>query len=198
MKKLFSERGWIFLDDREIIKLFEIRSEDAVLETEKKYGAYCFACAENILGNEEDAKETVSDTYLCLWNNIPPKKPENLKAFAAKICRNFALNKLRKETTEKRGGGETKVIFDEISEFVSGNDNPEIGFEQKELAKAIDDFLENLPKEKRKIFILRYWYFESVEKIAEKTGRTENSIRNSLFRERKKLKKHLAERGFEI
>ena len=186
------------MEDREIIELFEIRSEDAVSETEKKYGAYCFACAENILGDEEDAKEAVFDTYLCLWNKIPPQKPENLRAFAAKICRNIALNKLRKEKAKKRGSGETEIIFDEISEFVSGNDNPEIGFEQKELAKAIDNFLEELSKEKRKIFILRYWYFESIEKIAKRTGKKENSIRNSLFRERKKLKKYLLERGFEI
>lgn len=186
------------MEDSKIIGFFENRSEEAVFETEKKYGSYCFSCANNILGNEEDAKETVSDTYLALWNSIPPKKPENLKAFAAKICRNLALNKLRKEKAEKRGGGETEVIFDEISEFVSGKENPEAEFEQKELAKAIDSFLGNLPKEKRKIFILHYWYFESVEKIAEKTGKTENSIRNSLFRERKKLKKYLSERGFEI
>ena len=185
------------MEDSKIIGRFESRSEEALFETEKKYGSYCFACANNILGNEEDAKETVSDTYLSLWNSIPPKKPESLKAFAAKICRNLALNKLRSEKAEKRGGGETNVIFDEISEFVSGKDNPEISFEQKELAKAIDGFLEELQKEKRKIFILRYWYFESIEKIAERTGKTESSIRNSLFRERKKLKKYLSERGFE-
>ena len=186
------------MEDREIIGLFEARNEDAVSETEKKYGSYCFACAKNILGNEEDAKETVSDTYLSVWNSIPPQKPENLKAFAAKICRNLALNKIRKENAKKRGGGETEVVFDEISEFVSGKDNPEIKIEQKELAKEIDCFLEKLPEEKRKIFILRYWYFESVEKIAKRTGKTENSIRNLLFRERKSLKKYLVERGFEI
>ncbi|MBQ6877041.1 MAG: sigma-70 family RNA polymerase sigma factor [Oscillospiraceae bacterium] len=186
------------MEDSEIIKLFEIRSEEALSETEKKYGAYCFSCAKNILENEEDAKETLSDTYLCLWNNIPPQKPENFRAFAAKICRNLALNLLRKRNAEKRGGGETEVVFEEISEFVSGNETPEHSFEQRELTKAIDGFLEKLSKEKREFFILRYWYFESVEKIARRTGKTENSVRNSLFRTRKKLREYLIERGFEI
>ena len=90
------------MDDINIIKLFESRSEEALSETDKKYGAYCFACAKNILGSDEDAKECLNDTYLCLWNSIPPQKPENLRAFAAKICRNLALNMFRKKNTEKR------------------------------------------------------------------------------------------------
>ena len=186
------------MEDREIISLFENRNVSAVLETEKKYGAYCFSCAKNILNNEEDAKECVSDTYLCLWNSIPPQKPENFRAFAAKVCRNLALNILRKKTAEKRGGGEAELVFEEISEFVSGKEDPERSFEQKELSKAIDDFLEKLTKEKRKMFILRYWYFETIPEIAKRLGKTENGVRNSLFRERKKLKKYLLERGFEI
>ncbi len=197
MEKLIFGREGVFLEDSEIIRLFGERKEEALSETEKKYGAYYFSCAKNILENEEDAKECVSDTYLCIWNSIPPQKPENLKAYAAKICRNLALNFLRKKKAEKRGGGETEAVFDEISEFVSGTEDPEKSFEQKELAKAIDDFLEKLPKEKRKIFILRYWYFETVPEIAKRLEKTENSVRNTLFRTRKKLKDYLFERGFE-
>ena len=185
------------MEDSKIIELFEKRNEEAVSKAGEKYGEYCVAVARNILGSGEDADECMNDVYLSLWNSIPPNKPDNLKAYMSKICRNFALNYLRKKNAGKRGFGEAEIVFDEISEFVSGSENPEKCFEQKELIKAIDDFLEELPKEKRIIFVLRYWYFESVEKISERTGRSENSIRNFLFRERKKLKKYLLERAFE-
>lgn len=185
------------MDDINITKLFESRSEEALSETDKKYGAYCFACAKNILGSDEDAKECLNDTYLCLWNSIPPQKPENLRAFAAKICRNLALNMFRKKNTEKRGGGEAEFVFEEISEFISDKNNVEKDFENRELVEAMNLFLEKLPPEKRKIFVLRYWFFESLGDIAKRFGKTEDAIRNTLFRTRKKLKKYLSERGFE-
>lgn len=185
------------MDDINITKLFESRSEEALSEMDKKYGAYCFACAKNILGSDEDAKECLNDTYLCLWNSIPPQKPENLRAFAAKICRNLALNMFRKKNTEKRGGGEAESVFEEISEFVSDKNNVEKDFENRELVEAMNLFLEKLPPEKRKIFVLHYWFFESLGDIAKRFGKTEDAIRNTLFRTRKKLKKYLSERGFE-
>ena len=186
------------MEDEKIIELYFERNESAISETAEKYGNYLYKIAFNILSDNEDSEESVNDPYMSAWNTIPPEKPNVFSAFLSKITRYISLNRYRAGKAEKRGGGETNVIFDEISEFVSGKDNPEISFEKKELAKAIDGFLEELQKEKRKIFILRYWYFESIEKIAERTGKTESSIRNSLFRERKKLKKYLSERGFEI
>lgn len=186
------------MDDEKIIMLFEIRNEDAISETDKKYGAYCTAVAKNILSNDEEASECINDTYLSLWNSIPPQKPKNLRAYTAKICRNTALNMLRAKNTEKRGGGEFNAVLEEISDFVSGSENPEKTFEEREMIGEINLFLKNLTKEKRSIFILRYWYFESLSDIANRTGKTENSIRNTLFRIREKLKKHLEERGFEL
>lgn len=186
------------MDDGNIIKLYFERSEDAIPETEKKYGKYCISVAKNVLGNEEDAKECLNDALLVLWNEIPPKIPEVFSAFAGKITRNIALNRFRKNTAEKRGGSETSAVLDEISEFVSGRDNIEEDFEQKEIIAAVNEFLAEFPKEKRKIFVSRYWYFMSIGEIVEKTGRNEKFIHNTLTRTRAKLKKYLEERGFEI
>ncbi len=197
--KAFSsdERRVLYLEDSKIIELFEDRNEDAVSKASEKYGAYCIAVAKNILESDEDTDECMNDVYFSLWNSIPPNKPKNLKAYMSKICRNIALNKIRAQNTEKRGGKEAENVFDEISEFVSGKENTEKSYEQKELIEEINRFLKKQQKEKRKIFVLRYWYFESFPNIAKRFGKSEDSIRNTLFRTRKKLKKYLSERGFE-
>ena len=189
--------GFIMEDER-IIELYFSRSEEAIPETEEKFGKLCVSIAKNVLGNEEDAKECLNDVLLVLWNSIPPKRPENLSAFIGKISRNIALNNFRKKNAEKRGGNETFAVLDEISEFVSGGENPEEKIEETELISEINAFLASLPKEKRKIFVARYWFFESAEEISKRTGKNKIYIRNTLNRTRTKLIKHLKERGFEL
>ena len=91
------------MEDEKIIELYLSRSEEAIPKTEEKFGKFCLSIAKNILGNEEDAKECLNDTLLALWNSIPPKRPENLSAFAGKISRNIALNNFRRKNAGKRG-----------------------------------------------------------------------------------------------
>ncbi len=186
------------MDDKEIIALYFKRDEEAIPATEKKYGAYCLSVAKNILGNDEDAKECLNDTLLVLWNEIPPKKPKVFLSFIGKITRNLSLNIYRKNTAEKRGGTELPAILDEMAEFVSDREDIECNFERKELIAEINTFLEKLPAEKRKMFVLRYWGFESAAEIAKRFGKKETAVHSALQRIREKLKKHLAERGLEL
>ena len=191
-------KGSDFTEDSRIIELYFERNESAVAETDKKYGAYCMTVSKNILGNEEDAKECLNDTYLAAWNSIPPKIPEKLSLFLGKITRNLSLNRYRKNETKKRGGGPADIVFDEIGEIISGSENPEEKFERKEIIGAVNEFLRTLPEEKRSIFICRYWYFDSIEDIAARFGKKESGIYSSLERTRKNLWKYLSERGYEI
>ena len=191
-------KGSDFTEDSRIIELYFERNESAVTETDKKYGAYCMTVSKNILGNEEDAKECLNDTYLAAWNSIPPKIPEKLSLFLGKITRNLSLNRYRKNETKKRGGGTADIVFDEIGEIISGSENPEEKFERKEIIGAVNEFLRTLPEEKRSIFICRYWYFDSIEDIAARFGKKESGIYSSLERTRKNLWKYLSERGYEI
>ena len=64
------------MQDNEIIELFWQRSEEALRETEQKYGRYCLSIAMGILGDLEDAEEVVNDVLLKTWNNIPPQRPD--------------------------------------------------------------------------------------------------------------------------
>lgn len=186
------------MEDNQIIKLFWNRDENAIAETSKKYGSYCHAIAQNILHNNEDSDECVNDTYWNAWNALPPQKPNVLSVFLGKITRNLAFDRYSYNHAQKRGGGEIAIVLDEIAEIVSDNNDMEQAVDNKELAHTINEFLSELPDDKRKMFVQRYWYTEKVSTIAKQFGMTENSCSVQLCRIREKLKKHLQDGGFDL
>lgn len=185
------------MEDNEIIELFWNRSENAIIETNKKYGNYCTYIANNILQNKEDSKECVNDTYLQTWNSIPPKRPNVLKLFLGKITRNLAINKYKAKNAKKRDSN-MEVVLEELEECIPNSENVEDTIEYNELVKYMNEFIENLSSEKRKIFLERYWYLNSIEDISVKNKISKSNVKTSLFRTRAELKKHLNERGVSI
>ncbi|MBE6883744.1 MAG: sigma-70 family RNA polymerase sigma factor [Ruminococcaceae bacterium] len=186
------------MEDTEIIEMYWARDERAIPVTAEKYGSYCAAIAGNILGSREDAEECVNDTWLQVWKAIPPHRPGGFAAFLGKITRNLAINRYKRGSAEKRGGGEISAVLEELSEMVSGKENTEAELMRKEFAEALNAFLKELPEEKRNIFVCRYWYSDSVTEIAERYGRREGTVSMILSRLRIKLRKYLLERGFEL
>ena len=192
------EKGGIPLEDSEIIRLYWERDEAAIAATSEKYGGYCAAIAASILGNREDAEECVSDTYLRAWNAIPPHRPAVLPVFLGKITRNLSFNRYRRNRAEKRGGGETAAVLEELSQIVSGGPDAEQALQYKELVAAIDAFLDTLPPEKQGIFLCRYWYTDSIAAIAGRYGMGEGAVSMALSRLRRRLRDYLLERGFTL
>lgn len=185
------------MDDADIVKLYWQRDERAIPETAVKYGNYCASIARNMLGSEEDAEECVNDTYLSAWNSMPPNRPQVLSVFLGKLTRNLSLNRLKYNTALKRSSGEEPLVLDEIAELVSGEESAEQKLAHQELLAAINSFLRSLPESKRRIFVCRYWYFDSIAAIASRFGMSANHVSVTLSRLRCKLRKYLAERGFE-
>ena len=185
-------------DDEKIIELFFERSEQAIRELDIKYGKLCRNLSYNIVNSRRDAEECVNDTWLHAWNAMPPHRPSLLSTFLGKITRNLSFDLYRKMHRGKRGGSQVDAVLDELEECVSGKDNIERQWEMKELIAEINQFLQKLPEEKRCMFVLRYWYVDSIGEIAERLGRSENYISVSLNRIRGKLHTHLTERGFEL
>ena len=181
------------MDDLDIIELYFCRDEKALTETAHKYGNYCYTIAFNVLNSIEDSKETVNDTYLELWNTIPPDRPTFLSAFIGKITRRLAIGRWRKNTAVKRGGGEFEVTLDELSECISDNTNVEKIVEGKLVVSTINEFLKKLPDTERNVFICRYWYADSVKSVAKQFGFSESKVKSMLMRTRTKLKQKLAE-----
>ena len=186
------------MDDNGIIQLYWDRNDQAISATSEKYGLYCKTIAKNILNNEEDAEECVNDTYLNAWNSMPTHWPEQLATFLGKITRNLSFNKYKRNHAEKRGGGEIALVLDELNDCVSDRDDIEQIIDRQELAKAINTFVRSLSLEKRNIFVQRYWYADSVLKIAADYGMLQGTVSKTLERTRKQLKAYLAERGFEL
>jgi len=184
------------MEDEKIIELYFARDEQAVAETDRKYGAYCFTLANTILNNREDAEETVSDTYLKTWKSIPPRKPEVLKMFLAKITRNLSFSRWRKYAAEKRGGGAVELALEELDACIPAPGTAEDGLMGKELAKAIRCFLNTLPQREQDIFLRRYFFVEETEAIACRYGMKRATVLRTLSRTREKLKKYLTREGY--
>lgn len=191
-------KGGSQMEDSNIIKLYWDRDEIAITETSKKYGTYCQSIARNIIGNSEDAKECVNDTYLGAWNSIPPHRPIMLSTFLGKITRNLSFNRYKKNTAGKRGGNQIELVLDELEDMVSNSSSPEDEWHRKELLDAINAFLSSLSADKRKIFVYRYWYAERISDISKCFGVSENNVSVTLNRLRHKLHIYLVERGFEL
>ena len=183
------------MNDREIVDLYWQRSEQAIAETDKKYGKYCRIVAYNILENTQDSEECVNDTWLAAWNSMPVNRPERLNAYLAKITRNFALAKVVKRSAKKRGGGELDLALEELDDCVPSDSCLEKEVEDRALAESINTFVDLLPEEEQLIFISRYWFFASEREIAEKQGCSRSRISAMLKRSRDKLKTYLLQEG---
>ena len=186
------------MEDSKIVDLYWSRSENAITETNKKYGRYCYYIAYQILCSHEDAEEVVSDTYLKTWNTIPPKKPDPLKPYVGTISRNEALDRYDKRNAEKRGEGQLAVALDELSECVSDHKRNEDIDSSIDLQNALNKFIASLNFKTRNIFVRRYWYMSSVSEIAEDFRMKESNVKMLLMRTRNKLKVYLEKEGFKV
>ncbi len=180
------------MDDRQIIGLFFARKEEAIKQTEEKYGRLCYKISYNILNDNEDVRECVNDTFLSLWNKIPPAEPANLTAFVCKIARNLSLKRLEYNGAQKRSG--YAISIHELEETLP--DNRYAGeVEDGEVGKLINDFLRGQKKSVRNVFIRRYYFHDDIAAIAGRYEFSEGKVKSMLFHTRKKLKKFLIEKG---
>ncbi len=184
------------MEDNQIIELYFQRKEEAIKETECKYGSYCFTIAENILHNTEDSEECVSDTWLNAWNAMPPQRPTVLRMFLAKITRNLSFTRFRERNAEKRGGGELNLVLDELAECIAYESDTEGEYIAKELEQCIRLFVRELPKREGDVFVRRYFFTETVAVIAKRYAMTDNNVMVMLCRTRKKLRMHLSKEGY--
>ena len=186
------------MDDRRIVELFLERSEEAILETDIKYGRYCHKIAFNVLGNDEDSEECVNDAYMRVWGSIPPNEPDSMASYIGRITRNLALDRLRQKQSDKRGNGEVPVVLDELAECVSGHDELERRQDSAEIAAAIDSFLDELNSVERGVFMRRYWMMEPIADVANRYDISVSKTTTMLFRLRNRLKKHFMKEGIPL
>ena len=182
------------MKDHEIIALFFERSERAITELINKYGAAIKNVASNILKDAQDAEEAANDTYLTVWNRIPPTKPKYLAAYSCRIARNLSLKRFYANTAEKRNSY-YDVALDELEKTIPALSTVESAYDAKELTGYLNQFLKNLSKEDRYLFMRRYWYGDRISDIAESLNVTPHKASVRLFRLRQKLQDYLKKEG---
>ncbi len=186
------------MEDAEIVELYFDRSEQAVAESAKRYGARLRKLAYGILDEETAAEECENDTYLEAWNAIPPAAPRTyLYAFLARITRHLAIDRCRGLGRQKRSA-RLEELTAELADCTPGTENVEGSVEAKLMAEAISRFLRSLPEEKRNLFLRRYWYCDSIGSIARRARCGESKVKTTLHRTRQELKDYLETEGYTV
>ena len=184
------------MEDSRIIEMLLARNEDGIKHMDDTYGRRLFILADNIIRNDQDAEESVSDTYMKAWDTIPPKRPVYLFAYLAKICRNFALKKLDWKAAAKRNAD--VISLTQEMECCIPDPSGEREMEARQLGQMLDSFLRSLSDESQMVFLRRYWYMDSITEIAVRYGISESAVQMRLLRTRTKLAAYLAKEGIRV
>ena len=184
--------------DDAILEMYFQRNESAIKATAEKYEHYLMKISYNILGDMEDCKENVNDTYFKTWNSIPPQRPAVLSAFLGKINREGAIDIYRRKKSKKRCNSEYDLCIHELDEELDSKTSVEEIVEAGMMGRLVNTFLAKLSKDKRILFVGRYYYMDSIEDIAAYTGLSKSNVKVSLHRLRNDLKKYLQEEGFAV
>ena len=186
------------MEDEAIIRLYWDRDENAIAETDCKYGPYLTRIARNVLDDAEDSREAVNDTYFAAWRTIPPQRPGILSAYLAKLARRIAIDCFRRRTRIKRGGGEYVVSLSELEGTFSAGNTTEETLNAAVLSEAINTFLRKLEPQARTAFVGRYYFMDPLAEVARYCGMSESKAKSMLHRTRQKLKVHLQKEGFTV
>ena len=184
------------ITDEDIIALLFARREDGLEQVAKRYGRDCHRIARNILRNEPDAEECVNDTYVNVWGAIPPARPKSLRSFVMTIARNLALDRLRTGHAERRIPSDVCIPLSELEEHLEGIAVSDERMTE-DLRRIINEFLDSLSKKDAALFVRRYWYLDSVRRLSEISGYSENNVYQRLFVMRQKLRDRLIKEGYE-
>jgi len=182
------------LEDMQIIELYWQRDEQAISETDKKYGPFCLRLAMNILRSFQDSEECVSDTYGRCWDTIPPQRPDYFRAYLGRIVRNLSISRYRAHHAQKRYSG-AEVLLSELEDCVPAPDSVQRTVEAGELSEMISNWLESLPREDQALFLRRYWNGDSVQELARELGIRPNAMTKRLLRLREGLRQYLEGKG---
>lgn len=178
--------------------MLERRDESALGQIREKYSAYLSRIAKNVLKNDADVEECVSETLFRIWQRIPPADPPNFPLFIGKIAREFAIDSYRAKLTKKRRGSEYEASLDELGDLISSDEGSVDPTDGILLRDKISEFLRLVPDLTKKIFIMRYFMFDPVKTIARTYGVSESYVKVTLYRTRAKLKEFLEKEGFTV
>jgi len=182
------------MEDTQIVDLYWQRDERAILETQKKYGKFCYGIAKNILSSHEDAEECVNDAWRNAWESIPPQRPTRFRPWLGKVIRNLALNRWNREHTQKRCAGMTELLS-ELEEILPSPRTVEDAWSERELSECISSWLLTLEQEDQMLFVRRYWNGIALKELAKEQGISPAKLAQRMYRLRNMLREALEKEG---
>lgn len=185
------------MDDQRIIELLFERSESGIADLSQKYEKLCYSVARNVLDNEQDIEECVNDTYVSVWNSIPPQRPNNLRAYICRITRCISINRWKHNASQKRGGN-MDLLLSELDECIPAKEDVSETIEARHTLKIIEHWLDTLDEQTQVLFVRRYVLMDSIAQLAEAFSMSESNVSTKLYRTRKKLSNYLRKEGVEI
>lgn len=187
--------GEEFLSDDEVVALYFKRDEQAIIETDRKYRDFLISVAYRIINDHLDCEECLNDTYLSIWNSVPPTKPSPLKSFAAAIMRRKALDKFRQKNSQKRIPPALVGSLSDFEYFLS-DDSIDDEINRADLARIISDFVKGLPERRRYVFVTRYHMGQTVAEISKALGCSSSMVNKEIAEIKSSLMEILTEEGF--
>ena len=184
------------MSDENIISLYWQRDEQAIAETDRKYGKFLLRIANNIVHDVRDNEECLNDTYIGTWNAIPPARPTFLQSFLATIMRRTAINRFHANNRQKRVASEFAVSLSELEDFIAVTDDMETKLEEKELTQLVSNFVRSLSDRQMYIFVSRYYIADPLLTISKELGCSVATVKRELAKIKTSLKKRLESEGY--
>lgn len=186
------------LPDEDIIGLYWARDEKAIDETDVKYGGYLYTIAYNVLHDSMDCEECQNDTYLRVWNDIPPTRPQIFRAYLTKIIRRIAIDRYKLLSSKKRVPSELTVSLDEFRDTLADSTSVEQAYDVAAMGELIGTYLRRQTEQRQTIFVCRYYYADPVATIAEMCKLSERMIYMELSAMKRELREYLNGEGYSI
>ena len=187
--------GGVHLPDDTIVELYWNRNEKAIAETDRKYGKYLFTIAYNIVHDSMDCEECLNDTYLGVWNKIPPTRPTIFQAFLSRIMRNIAINRYKHNTVDKKVPSELLISLEELDTCMVSDPSAQEEQVIRQLSDALNAYLDTLTEREEFVFVCRYYYADKITTIAKMLKISEKTVSRELAAIREGLRAHLEKEG---
>ena len=186
------------VSDEQIVELYWKRDETAIRETDSKYGKYLLTVAYNIVRDRLDCEECLNDTYVGVWNAIPPARPNAFKAFLTTVMRRVAVNRYHRNHRKGSLPSEMTISLSELEGILTESETPEEAYDAKRLGEIISRFVAELSERGRYVFMSRYYMAERVDTIARDLRVSRSTVQKELARIREDLKKKLESEGYTV
>ena len=184
------------LSDEQIIALYNERDERAIKETDAKYRAKLLAVARSVLHDVRDCEECLNDTYVRVWNSIPPACPDSLRAFLISITRRNAFNYYKAAKRKKRIPSDMVSSLSDLDGMLADSDAFYTEQEANRLGELLSGFVDTLSDRRAFVFMSRYYLCRPIAEIARKLGCSESTVHKEIAVIKQMLQQLLESEGY--